>query len=165
MWTIVAFLINSLFLWYIVLKCCFQELVFRPPIPLSVIFLIYTLLDRLYPVIKTKQFISFRFFLDIIVWVLLTLSFYLPNENLVCFLGLPVVIYLFDAMYLKDLLFDMVRRHYWVYKIYIILKIMYCIIMYAHIIGCIFYVIDINLLNNQSFGPYALNPLNYYHGK
>jgi hypothetical protein len=79
LWTIIAFLINTLFVWYIVLKCCFQELAMRPPIPLSVIFLIYTLLDRLYPFFKNKKFISFRFFIDMIVWTLLTLSFYLPN--------------------------------------------------------------------------------------
>jgi hypothetical protein len=46
------------------------------------------------------------------------------------------------------MLFDIVRRYYWVYKIYIIIKITYWIVVYSHIIGCIFYAIEMNLLES-----------------
>ena len=48
---------------------------------------------------------------------------------------------LWDGMYVKEVMFDLVRRKYWLYKVYIIFKILYWIIMYGHLIGCIFYAI------------------------
>lgn len=140
-WSIILFLINSAILWYLVVKCCFQQLIPRPPIPLSVIFLVLVLADRLHPFIHNKKVLTFRFFLDMVVWILIVLSVFAPDENVVCFLGLVVVVYLYDIVYLKDLLFDLLRRHYVLYRIYIIVKITYWILMYAHIIGCIFYAI------------------------
>jgi len=68
------------------------------------------------------------------------------------YLGLPCVVYLYDIVYLKEVLFDAVRRNYWVYKIYILLKISYWIILYAHVIGCIFYAIEDYLISVQYFG-------------
>lgn len=70
-------------------------------------------------------------------------------------MGLAVAVNLLDILYLKELMFDMVRRIYWVYKIYIIVKIVYWIILYGHVIGCIFYAIDIYLIDQEYFGPFA----------
>lgn len=146
-WCTFAFLVNSLVFWYIVLKCCFQHLCPKPPIAVTAICLIVILADRLYtPFVRLR--LTFLFLLDFVVWVLILLSLVLPDENNVCFLGLAVGVNLFDVIYLKELLFDLVRRNYWVYKIYIILKIVYWIIIYGHLIGCIFYAIEMHLLNN-----------------
>ncbi len=59
----------------------------------------------------------------------------------------------------------MTRRQYWLYKIYIIGKIVYMILIYGHVTGCIFYALEMVLLNNQVFGEFALNPNNYYQGQ
>lgn len=139
-WCVLVFLINSLAFWYIVLKCCFQELCPRPPLPVTIVCLLLILADRLYTPLNAKTLTPI-FFLDMVVWMLLMLSMVLPDENTVCFLGLAVTISLTDAMYIKELMFDLVRRKYWVYKIYIIVKIIYWIIMYGHLIGCIFYAL------------------------
>lgn len=79
-------------------------------------------------------------------------------------MGLSVTLNLLDIIYLKELMFDLVRRTYWLYKFYIIFKIVYWIILYGHVIGCIFYAIDIYLIDRQYFGPLAENPSSYYHG-
>jgi len=51
-------------------------------------------------------------------------------------------------------MFDLVKRNYWIYKFYIVLKIVYWILIFGHIMGCIFYAIDNYLITNQSFGQF-----------
>lgn len=62
------------------------------------------------------------------------------------------------------MLFDICRKNYWLYKISIVGKIVYMILLYGHVMGCIFYAIEMILLNNQYFGEFSQNPLNYYQG-
>lgn len=100
-WSVSLFLISSIYLWYFVLKCCFQELAVEPPIPLTATFLVLTFLDRIYPFYNGEKFLSLRFFVDMIILVMVALAFYLPDENMACFLGLVVVVYLGDILYLK----------------------------------------------------------------
>ena len=89
-----------------------------------------------------------------IAWFMLLLALFLPDKpvDYVSFLGIPSFMYLYDAAYLKEILFDLVRRRELVYKGYIIVKIAYWIIMYAHFIGCIFYLIDAYLISTEYFG-------------
>lgn len=77
-WSFLVFLVNSLAFWYIVLKCCFQQLCPRPPLPLTIICLLLILADRLYPPF-VKRTITLMFWVDIIVWILLLLSLVLPD--------------------------------------------------------------------------------------
>jgi hypothetical protein len=153
-WCILVFLVNSLAFWYIVLKCCFRTLCPRPPAAVRGVALFLILADRIYPLLSRSK-LSWLFAVDLVVWLLLLLSLVLPDENVVCFMGLAVAVNLLDILYLKELMFDMVRRIYWVYKIYIIVKIVYWIILYGHVIGCIFYAIDIYLIDQEYFGPFA----------
>lgn len=60
--------------------------------------------------------------------------------------------------------FDLVKRTYWLYKVYIVTKIIYLMLLYAQVAGCIFYAIEIILLEMEYFGSFSENPLNYYHG-
>lgn len=62
------------------------------------------------------------------------------------------------------MVFDITRKNYWLYKLSIVVKIVYMILLYGHITGCIFYALEMVLINNQSFGLFAENPLNYYQG-
>lgn len=77
-WCILVFLVNSLAFWYIVLKCCFQELCPRPPLPLTIICLLLILADRLYTPLL-KRTLRLIFWVDLIVWLLLMLSLVLPD--------------------------------------------------------------------------------------
>ena len=36
----------------------------------------------------------------------------------------------------------MVKSRYWLYKTYLVVKIMYLVFMLGHLTGCIFYAID-----------------------
>ena len=39
------------------------------------------------------------------------------------------------------------------------------ILIYGHVTGCIFYALEMVLLDNQVFGDFAQNPNNYYQGQ
>lgn len=69
------------------------------------------------------------------------LSVTLPNEEFTSFLGLAITIRIYDAVYLKEILFDIARKNYWLYKISIVAKIVYMMLIYGHVMGCIFYAI------------------------
>jgi hypothetical protein len=165
-WAASLFLIYSATLWYAIIKACFQELVVRPPYSLSAIFLALMFADRLYPALLTKRFLTFSFILDMLAWTGILISVLAPSplDNDLCYLGLLSLVFIYDIVYLKEVLFDLVRRNYWVYKCYILIKLIYWIIMYSHFIGCIFYAIDIYLIKNEAFGPFALNNPYYYQG-
>jgi len=96
----------------------------------------------------TKKIFGIRWIIDLIIWISVTISFCLPDEIIASYVGLSIVIRLYDVVYLKEMLFDMVKSNYWVYKIYIILKIVYWIIVFGHVTGCIFYALEMYLLNN-----------------
>lgn len=72
----------------------------------------------------------------------------LPREEYTSFLGLAIAIRIYDAIYLKDMVFDIARKNYWLYKISIVGKIIYMMVLYGHITGCIFYALEMVLLNN-----------------
>jgi hypothetical protein len=84
---------------------------------------------------------NLQWIIDLIIWILVLLSLTLPNENVSCFLGLAITIRIYDAVYLKEMLFDISRKNYWLYKISIVAKLVYMIIIYCHVTGCIFYAI------------------------
>jgi hypothetical protein len=65
----------------------------------------------------------------------------LPQEEYTSFLGLAISIRIYDAIYLKDMVFDIARKNYWLYKISIVVKIVYMMVLYGHITGCIFYAL------------------------
>lgn len=127
--------------------------------------LLFLLADSLYVPFVTKRLNKRWWIVDLIVWVLVTLSLYLPNQSVTSFLGLAITIRISDVIYIKEMLFDLVKRRYWLYKIYIIAKIVYWMLIFGHVSGCIFYALEMYLLNNQMFGAYELNPLNYYQGR
>ena len=156
-WATAIFLMYSATFYYFIIKVCFQSLIGRPPIPVSVIFLLLMLADRLYAPVMSRNFFSISFGIDMVVWFMIFFAVFLPSpmQNKVSWLGLASIVYLFDVRYLKEVLFDLTRRNYWIYKLYILVKITYWIIMYAHFIGCIFYGIDEYLISTEHFGPFA----------
>ena len=140
-WCFLAFIVNNLIFFYVVLKCCFQEFVQRPPPALTTIILLLLLADSLYTPYITKNIRNGRWLLDVLIWILVLLSVTLPNEQVTSFLGLAITIRIYDAVYLKEMLFDIARKSYWLYKISIVGKIVYMMIIYGHVTGCIFYAI------------------------
>ncbi len=163
-WCFLIFIVNNLFFFYTVLKCSFQHYVKTPPLALVIILLLILLADMAYTPYITKKLFNIRWIVDLIIWMLLMLSFALPDENTACFLGIPMLIRIYDAIYLKEMLFDLVRRRYWLYKVSIVAKLVYMMLIYGHVMGCIFYALEMILINNETFGPYAENPNNYYQG-
>jgi hypothetical protein len=99
------------------------------------------LADSLYTPYITKNICNARWLLDLLIWILVLLSVTLPNEGVTSFLGLAITIRIYDAVYLKEMLFDIARKNYWLYKISIVAKIVYMILIYGHVTGCIFYAI------------------------
>lgn len=164
LWCFLIFIVNNLIFFFVVLKVSFQEFVARPFWFYTAVLLILLLADSLYTPYITKSLCKPRWLVDLCIWLLVLLSFTLPNEEITSFLGLAITIRIYDAVYLKEMLFDLCRKNYWLYKISIVGKIVYMILLYGHVTGCIFYAIEMILLNNQYFGEFALNPNNYYQG-
>jgi hypothetical protein len=141
LWCFLAFLVNNLIFFYVVLKCCFQQYVARPPAAVTAVVLILLLADTLYTPYRTRNICHPRWIIDLLIWVLVLLCVTLPNEEVTSFLGLAIMIRIYDAVYLKDMLFDIARKNYWLYKISIVVKIIYMMLLYGHVTGCIFYAL------------------------
>lgn len=129
------------------------------------VLLIFLLADVAYTPYATKNICNVTWLVDLLAWILVLLSFYLPDQATTSYLGLAISFRIYDAIYFKEMLFDMVKRSYWAYKICIVVKIVYMMIIYGHVIGCIFYAVEMYLLDRQVFGPIELYPDNYYQGQ
>lgn len=106
------------------------------------------LADTISTPIMTKKILGIRWIVDLIIWIMVTVSFAVPDSLTASYFGLSITIRIYDVVYLKEMLFDIVKSNYWIYKIYIIVKIVYWIIVFSHVSGCIFYAIEMILMNN-----------------
>lgn len=78
-WCFLIFFVNNIIFFYIVLKASFQDFVPRPPIAISIIFLILLLADCAYTPYRTKEILHPRWIVDFIIWICVLLAMVLPN--------------------------------------------------------------------------------------
>lgn len=145
-WSFTAFMVNNLIFFYMVAKVCFFQYLRIPPWPLSLVLLILLLADTLYPVLLVQSLKNVRLIIDCIIWIFVLMFVLFPQHLVTSCLSLTIFIRLYDMLYLKEMAFDLVKRNYWFYKIYIVAKIIYLILLYGQVAGCIFYAIEAILL-------------------
>jgi len=81
--------------------------------------------------------------IDVVAIFCLFLSFSLIGlfKNLV-FLQIVALFKLHDTVYFNVLVYNLVKKHNVLLKIYVVVKISYWVILVGHILGCIFYALD-----------------------
>jgi len=91
----------------------------------------------------TKKPVTVGNVVDVVVIFCLVLSFSLFGlfKNLV-FLQVVALLKLQDTVYYNILVYNLVKKHNILLKLYVVTKISYWVILFAHILGCIFYAID-----------------------
>lgn len=155
-------LVNAL-VWYSFLISCFVGEISRVGIGYSLPALVLLGLDIGFYINQSRNWRDWRVGVDVIIWIALVLSFSLPSFSS-NYLSLLIVIRLYDVIYLKDLLFDLFKLNPTLLKAYIVIKIIYWMLIIGHISACFFYLLDILLIQNQTFGPFQQNPATYYQG-
>ena len=113
----------------------------------------------------TRKPFRIAILVDFLVLFCLVLSFSLYSlfKNMV-FLQVVALFKLHDVLYFNVMVYNLVRKHTTLLKIYVLAKISYLIILVGHVLGCIFYAIDNYLIKIQYFGSLAENPNLYYQG-
>lgn len=110
-------------------------------------------IDLLIYVISTKKLLTVDNILDAIVIFCLILSFSLYGlyKNFV-YIQIVALIKLKDIFLINQMLYNMSNQYNFIYKSYVIIKIVYWIILVGHILGCLFYALDIYLIKIEYFG-------------
>ena len=141
------FLTMNFFVFLALINVCFQRLISNlPPILLSIA-LCLLVCDFFIKVFKANKLVSMNNLLDFGAIIGLTVSFVLFEVwPTVVYLQIGVLFKLKDIFLVNHLLFNLVKEHKIVFKTYIIFRIAYWIILVSHILGCLFYALDIYLI-------------------
>jgi len=118
-------------------------LAIKQPIPALVITFILLSMDVVIEVLITRKPFTLANLIDVVVIFCLILSFSLIGlfKNLV-FLQIVALFKLHDTVYFNVLVYNLVKKHNVLLKIYVVVKISYWVILVGHILGCIFYALD-----------------------
>lgn len=164
-WTSLLFLAINYIVFISFMNVCFENLAINQPVPLLVIAFCLMAIDLLIQVFMTRKPLTIGNVIDVVVIFCLVLSFSLFGifKNLV-FLQVVALFKLQDMGYFNIMVYNLVKKHGALLKIYVVLKISYWVIIVGHILGCIFYALDNYLIQTEYFGPLALNPNLYYMG-
>ena len=121
--------------------------------------------DVVAQVFMTRKLFTIGNMIDVVVIFCLVLSFSLFGlfKNLV-FVQVMALFKLHDTIYFNILVYNLVKKHGVLLKMYVIIKISYWVILVGHILGCIFYAIDDYFIKSEYFGTLAENPNLYYQG-
>ena len=164
-WASLLFLAINYIVFISFMNVCFENLAISQPVPLLVIAFSLMAVDLLIQVFMTRKPLTIGNVIDVVVIFCLVLSFSLFGlfKNLV-FLQVVALLKLQDTGYYNIMVYNMVKKHGTLLKVYVVLKISYWVILFGHILGCIFYALDNYLIQTEYFGPLALNPNLYYMG-
>lgn len=99
--------------------------------------------DLIIEVFMTQKPFTIVNIIDVVVIFCLVLSFSLFGlfKNMV-FLQVVALFKLYDTIYFNIMVYNLVKRHGAILKIYVVMKIAYWVILVGHILGCIFYALD-----------------------
>lgn len=79
LWCFLIFLVNNLIFFFVVIKITFRDYVARPPWYVVIIGMLLLLADISYTPYKTKNICSRIFMVDMFVWIMVLISFFLPS--------------------------------------------------------------------------------------
>ena len=136
------------------MNVCFETLAISQPTPLLAIAFVIYAVDLVILVFMSKRLLSIGNLIDVIVIFCLILSFSLFGlfKKLV-FLQIVALFKLQDTVYFNILVYNLVKKHNFMRKSYVIMKISYWIILMGHLLGCTFYAVDNYLIKIEYFGP------------
>lgn len=77
--------------------------------------------------------------------VLLILSWTVENQATL-YLSALVLLRFPEIVYFNDIMQDKLRSKHYLFKVYVLLKIIYMLTVVGHVMGCIFYAIDNTLI-------------------
>lgn len=164
-WVSLLFLDVNYIVFISFMNVCFDNLATRQPIALLAIAFSLMAIDLVIQVVMTRRPFTIGNVIDVVVIFCLVLSFSLFKLfNNMVFLQILALFKLQDVIYFNIMLYNLVKKHGALLKIYVVIKISYWVILVGHILGCIFYALDNYLIKIEYFGPLALNPTNYYMG-
>lgn len=164
-WVALLFLTINYIVFISFMNVCFDNLAISQPTALLVIAFLLLGADLVVQVLITRRPLTIGNVVDVVVIFCLVLSFSLYKlfRNMV-FLQVLALFKLQDTVYFNILVYNMVKKHGALLKIYVVTKISYWVILVGHIMGCIFYALDNYLIKTEYFGSLALNPNLYYQG-
>ena len=81
------------------------------------------------------------------------------------FLQIVTLIKMWDVFRSNILVYNLVKKNNFAFKLYVVLKIVYWIILSSDILGCLFYALDYYLIKTQYFGFLGDNAFMYYQAR
>lgn len=160
----VVFLDLSAFFFLSFMNICFDEIVSHPPVWLLFILFMIMALDLLAELYFKKR-ITIVFCLNLVIIVLLSLSWVIKKPTVVIFLSGLVFLRFPEVVRYNEIMQDKLRSRSALFKLYTVAKIFYMIAVVGHVLGCIFYAIDNTLIKQEYYGNIAENPSMYYQGQ
>ena len=110
--------------------------------------------------IVVKSYLKCRVYVDLIVLVILALSIYLPY-SWAGFLRLVIFIKLQEVWRFDRIFFRTIHTHQpqpQPQPLYLLFKLVLALMYLSHLLGCLFYYMDYQLILSSYYGDAALNP-------
>lgn len=125
------------------MNVCFENLATNQSVGLLTTVFVLIGIDVIINIFMTRKPFRIAILVDFLVLFCLVLSFSLYSlfKNMV-FLQVVALFKLHDVLYFNVMVYNLVRKHTTLLKIYVLAKISYLIILVGHVLGCIFYAID-----------------------
>ena len=123
-----------------------------PPIPIMAVLFTVLLADLVADIYISQSVLFLRIGVNLCIIVLLFLSWVLNNQ-IIFYFSASVFIRFPEVVYFSDIIRDQLRgKKPALYKLYVLLKIIYMMAVVGHVTGCIFYAIDESLIKAQYYG-------------
>ncbi len=142
-WVSLLFIAINYIVFISFMNVCFETLAIRQPVALLTIAFFLFAADLVIQVFMTRKPLTIGNVLDVVVLFCLILSFSLFGlfKKLV-FIQIVALFKLQDTVYFNILVYNLVRKHNFLRKTYVIMKISYWVILMGHLVGCTFYAVD-----------------------
>lgn len=122
------------------MNICFDTIVSHPPPVLLLVLFIIMGLD-IFAGFYLLQGQKFLLILNTVIMIFLILSWSIDNQYTLYMSGL-VLLRFPEIVKFNDILQDKLRSRKYLFKSYVLVKIIYMFVVVGHILGCIFYSID-----------------------
>ena len=140
----VVFTDLTIFFFLSFMNICFDTIVSQPPFALMFILFLIMFVDIIAHLYFTRK-ITIRFLLNTTIMVFLILSWTVENQATL-YLSALVLLRFPEIVYFNDIMQDKLRSKHYLFKVYVLLKIIYMLTVVGHVMGCIFYAIDNTLI-------------------
>ena len=107
--------------------------------------------------IVVKSYLKCRVYVDLIVLVILALSIYLPY-SWAGFLRLVIFIKLQEVWRFDRIFFRTIHTHRNLKQLYLLFKLVLALMYLSHLLGCLFYYMDYQLILSSYYGNAVVNP-------